>query len=332
MMRLSTLWRVVRALDATDRRGTIADQLVAQWEHDSDPPRLVRASANFVCRFHARGADRFLRFADSSERTRGIVEGEIDLLGWLDESGMAVARPVCSTSGDLVETVDTDLGTFHTVVFEGVPGTHLQIERLDSHRFQDWGAALGRLHAATANYSGPALATRLTWHDQLDRARPHIPTDQSAIRRELDELAAALAALPVDRERFGLIHGDFELDNLCWPDRGGRAPGILDFDDCARHWYAADLAFALRDLFDDGADLGHPSVGAFVGGYRAHFPLGDEMLAALPLFSRLSRLLVYAKLVRSLDLPDRPDQPEWLRALRRKFEARITAYAASLAR
>jgi Ser/Thr protein kinase RdoA (MazF antagonist) len=73
-------------------------------------------------------------------------------------------------------------------------------------------------------------------------------------------------------------------------------------------------------------------VHAFVRGYRAHHRLDDDLFAALPLFSRLSRLLVYARLVRSLDLPDRPDQPEWLRGLRRKFEAITAAYATSLSR
>lgn len=105
----------------------------------------------------------------------------------------------------------------------------------------------------------------------------------------------------------------------------------VDFDDCSHHWYAADVAFALRDLFDQGADLRHASVGAFVRGYRAHFSLDDELLVALPLFSRLSRLLVCTRLVRSLDLPYRADQPSWLRGLRAKLESRVAAYAASLA-
>jgi len=48
------------------------------------------------------------------------------------------------------------------------------------------------------------------------------------------------------RDNFGLIHFDFELDNLCWEDA---LIQMLDFDDCAYHWYAADITYALRDLF-----------------------------------------------------------------------------------
>lgn len=330
MMRLSTLWSVDRTLDA-DGRSPLADRIAEQWEHDANTVRFVRSSANFVYRFSANGSERFLRFARNAERTRETIEGEIELLEWLAERGVSVARPVRSRSGNRIETIETSLGTFHAVAFERLLGRHRELGEMDAGCFHAWGAALGRLHAAMADYAGPALATRPSWRDHLDQARRYIPSDKATIRRELDEIAVAIEALPADRECCGLIHGDFELDNLVWPDQGNGTPGILDFDDGSRHWYAADLAFALRDLFDRGADPSDPSVGAFVRGYRAHFPLNDELLAAVPLFSRLSRLLTCTRLARSLDLPDRSDQPAWLRRLRGKFEARIATYVATLA-
>jgi Ser/Thr protein kinase RdoA (MazF antagonist) len=329
MMRLSTLWKVDRTLDAAGW-SPLADRIAERWEHDEDTLRFVRSSANFVYRFRANGAEWFLRFADSCERTWGMIEGEIDLLEWLGRSGLTVSRPVRSKAGNLVETVDTSIGTFYAVAFARLPGSHLTIGELDRQRFHDWGAALGGLHANLAEYSDRALMSRATWREQLDQARVAIPSDKVAVWHELDEIAATLEALPVDRERCGLIHGDFELDNLCWTDQTASAPGILDFDDCSQHWYAADLAFALRDLFDNGADLSHESVDAFIRGYRVHYPLDDKLMAALPLFSRLSRLLTYAKLVRSLDLPADSDQPAWLDGLRQKFEATTAAYATSL--
>jgi Ser/Thr protein kinase RdoA (MazF antagonist) len=231
-----------------------------------------------------------------------------------------------------VETLDAALGTFHAVVFAGLPGIHLRMADLGSPRFIAWGAALGQLHAHVVAYAGLALATRLSWRNWLDVAREHVPAGQSAVRRELDAVAALLEGLPVDGRHHGLIHGDFELDTLRWPEPASGAPGILDFDDCSRHWFAADVAFALRDLFDHGADLTHPSVDGFVRGYRSRFPLDDESFAALTVFSRLSRLLVYARLVGALDLAESPDQPEWLHRLREKLGSRMSTYAGSLER
>ena len=44
------------------------------------------------------------------------------------------------------------------------------------------------------------------------------------------------------------IHFDFELDNIVW---NTDKTGIIDFDDSAFYWFVADIAFALRDLYDD---------------------------------------------------------------------------------
>jgi len=103
----------------------------------------------------------------------------------------------------------------------------------------------------------------------LDRARDVIHPDETAVRRELGQIALSLGALPASPATSGLIHFDFELDNLVWR---GEAVGILDFDDCAHYWYAADIAFALRDLFDGGADLDHRSFREFVGGAMPRTP------------------------------------------------------------
>ena len=131
----------------------------------------------------------------------------------------------------------------------------------------------------------------------------------------------------MDRDCCGLIHFAFELDNLCWRDR---AIGVLDFDDCAHYWYAADVAFALRDLFAGGVDLGHPSCRAFVRGYRAQHRLDDDMLARVPVFFRLANLLQHARLVRALDLPSQPGQPVWLQTLQTKLRGRVEVYRRSL--
>jgi Ser/Thr protein kinase RdoA (MazF antagonist) len=330
MMRLSTLWKVLQTFDAAEERSPVADLVAQPWEHDPDTLRLVRASANFVCRFRVGGAEHFIRFADASERNRETIEGEVDLLEWLGRTGMAVIRPVQSRSGNLVETVETNAGIFNAVAFGRLSGSHFSIDDLDHQRFQAWGVALGRLHSRTAEYSGPALAARPTWRVQLDQARAYVAADALPILTELDTIGEALDALPTERNHQGLIHGDFELDNLCWSHEGSDALAILDFDDCTYHWFAADIAFALRDLFDRGVDRSDTRICAFLRGYLEHYPLDDELIAALPLFSRLSRLHVYARLIRSLDLPDRSDQPDWLRCLRIKFEARTSAYRRSL--
>ena len=348
LMRLSTFWAVHGARSAAEEPGPLAQQIATRWDHDPGTLRLFRASANSVYRFDTAGQPRFLRFAAHSERPRRLIEAEINLLRWLLARSLDVVRPVPSAAGNLVETVEADAGVFHAVVFEALAGRQLQIDDLDLDHFRAWGTALGRLHATTSQCPVAVLDRRPSWRDDMEQVGSFIPTHETTVRREFDELSRAVEGFPRGREYCGLIHGDFELDNLRWSDdetdagdrdkTNGRrvtpstpgTPAMLDFDDCATHWYAADIAYALRSVFDPGAGLDDAKVQAFVGGYRAHHPLDDDALATVPLFSRLARLRGYATQIRALDLPDSAEQPDWLRGLRRKLETRTAAYAASL--
>ena len=326
MMRLSTMWRIDSTV-AADGDSPVAERILEHWEHEQGSLQFFRSSANFLYSFRNGGRRYFLRFADGAERTRGAIEAEVEILGRLAGAGVEIADPVRSRHGRYVETTATDLGTFHAVVFAGLEGVQFDAGDLDASRFRAWGAALGKLHMGMLGYAGPGRAARGTWRDHLASARAHIPADASGVRRELDRVAVVLGALPANDDTYGLIHFDFELDNLVWRDH---TVAILDFDDCARSWYAADIAFALRDLFDAGAGLADTRVREFVRGYRAHRPLDEDSLAQVPLFSRLARLLTYARLARAVDLDDDPAYPEWLRALGQKLRDRMEDYSASL--
>ena len=148
------------------------------------------------------------------------------------------------------------------------------------------------------------------------------------IREERERIIETLAMLPVNGATFGLIHYDVELDNLVWDDH---TIHVLDFDDCQRCWYVADIAFALRDLFDDEASMNSPAVQTFVSGYVAHYPLDEDPFTHLPLFVRLANLLTYVQIVRAVDMVEDPSQPEWLNELIRKLRRRMDTYEQSLA-
>lgn len=330
-MKLSTMWNVHR-LDQADGRNPIADRILERWEHDLGAARLFRASANSVFVFRRTGGQCFLRIADEVERERAAVEAEVDLLRWLAHEGMNVAVPILSRSGHGVETVATPWGTFHAVAFIGLDGAHLEIEALDDAGFRTWGMTLGRLHATMRGYAGPARAVRATWREQLASIARQVGGNDPVVRDEIARVGGALALLPIDDGRYDLIHGDFELDNLCWRDG---TIGILDFDDCVHSWLAADIAFALRDLFGDFGDemdLGNGSFRAFVDGYASEHPLDEGILLHLPTFRRLGNLIQYGRLARALDLPDVPQHPEWLRGLRRKLSDRAASYRATFQR
>jgi Ser/Thr protein kinase RdoA (MazF antagonist) len=327
MMRLSVMWNVDRMIDVGGN-SPVAEQILDRWAHDPGSVQFFRSSANFLYVFRYDGKQRFLRFAESSERRRTSIDAEIALVEWLAQEGLAVVRPVRSQNERFVETVATDWGTFHAVVFDALEGTQFELDELDDAGFRAWGAALGELHATIRKYPGSVSSARPTMQDHLAQARHFLPEDAPAVRDELHRIESSLDTLPVDRDTYGLIHFDFELDNLIWQ---GRTAQMLDFDDCSRGWYAADIAFALRDHFDAGADLHDPGVRAFLGGYAAHTPLADEQIAQIPLFLWLGRLIQFARIARALDVTKDPGQPDWLSGLIEKLEDRMDAYSMALA-
>ena len=318
--------KVDRTVDK-EWRSRIAERMLAQWEHDPGSARFFRSSTNFLYAFGKGGAPHFLRFAESTERTGAAIEAEMALLGFLDSQGMRVSTPVASKNGRCVETVETDLGIFHAVVFVQLPGREVETEELSRAQFEAWGAALGRLHATTHVYQDPRLSARGTWRDHLTQVQMYLPKDEPRVQAESDRLTSFLTALPVTETNYGLIHGDFELDNLRWQDD---TIAMFDFDDCSSSWYVVDIAFALRDLFETDADLSNPSFRSFIRGYSAHYSLDEELISHLPTFMRLTNLITYAKLVRAMDLANDQDYPEAYTSLLLKLENWIQNYKASL--
>jgi len=326
MMPLSTMWRV-DSVTGPNGDSPVAESILEHWDHDPLSARFFRSSANFLHFFYYAGQPYCLRFADGAERTRDGIEAEMDLLCWLDREGVTVTPPVPSRHGNLVETVGTNWGVFHAVVFPALRGEQREIDDMNTSHFRSWGSALGALHSTLRRYTGKSRWGRGTWKDQLDVVRPYLEAHRLIVREEHERIRALLQSLPTDREVFGLIHADFELDNLLWTDR---TVGILDFDDCVHSWYVADIALALRDLFQESVDLEHPSFQAFVHGYTEHHSIDKDMLLHIPIFLRLSRFLTYARLTRALDLPANRTYPEWLATLQRKLETWMRAYESQL--
>jgi Ser/Thr protein kinase RdoA (MazF antagonist) len=326
MMKLSTMLKVDSTVD-TQWRSRIAEQILEHWEHDQGSAQFFRASNNFVFIFRKGGEPYFLRFAESAERIGTEIEAEVALLSFLDNQGMIVTTPVASKNGRCMETVETDLGTFHAVVFTQLQGREVDIEELSPAQFEGWGATLGKLHALMHRYQDLKVSARATWRDHLTLVRNSVSKDEPRVQAECDYLSSFLAALPVTATNYGLIHGDFELDNLRWQDE---TIAMFDFDDCSSYWYVADVAFALRDLFETGVDLSHPSLHAFIQGYSKHNSLDEELISHLPIWMRLVNLITYAKLVRAMDLVQDHDYPEWCTSLLLKLESKRQSYKVSL--
>ena len=232
---------------------------------------------------------------------------------------------VLSVNGSYVESVETRLGLFHAVVFDALQGEQWATDELAPDMFAAWGKALGNLHNASQGHPGTG---RATWQEHLLSIATHLPQGERAALAQLRKLQEQLSQLPTNARACGLIHFDFELDNVIWTDLGAE---IIDFDESAWYWFVADIAVALRDVFEDdpdNVDLTNDRLRRFVAGYRKVRKLAEEDLELLPLYLRLHNMLSFAKLYRTIGTENPHDGPLWVVNLRNKLTAKRNSYQA----
>lgn len=294
----------------------LARLALTHWPHDEAtlPERLTwfRISASAVYPFDdAGGRLCFLRLIPAEETSAAELQGELDFLGYLQRCGYPAMRPIPSSAGETLLTIGTPDGLWYASAFTGVPGQPLEDLPMTDALAGAYGAALGRLHAlsmaCTPHQKCRSHAGVLAWAEGAFRACGAPPALAEACR----DTAQRLSALPRTAANYGMVHYDFEPDNVFWD---GTACHAIDFGDAMLHFYAIDLVQALDEL--DGAYHA-----AFLRGYRAACPGSEADEADFPLMRRFRDLLSCARLHHCLsDVPD--VQPSWMPVLVQRLEQR----------
>jgi Ser/Thr protein kinase RdoA (MazF antagonist) len=321
MMNVQTMRRVVDDVEA-GLVPRVAVAAAARW--NGRDPAHVRSSANHVYRFMRNGSAHYLRLTPGSERGHDAIRAELDFVLHAARAGLAVALPVPSKAhAALVEAVEDDGQRCHAVVFEALSGRQYDLGELDEPMVRAWGRTLAQLHRASETFS--AGAGRPEWLDEIRDARESVPADETAVAAVLESGLAWLAALP--RHEHGLLHGDFELDNLFWD--GGRVR-VLDFDAAAHGWYAVDVAIALGDVWREGGADRDDRLAWFFAGYSGVRPLPAGARAVLPRLVQLSSALKAARLLRAYATTDAASSPAWVAATRARHRRWLSATRAEL--
>ena len=131
------------------------------------------------------------------------------------------------------------------------------------------------------------------------------------VRQELVTVSNQLTLLPQTAETFGLVHYDFEPDNVFW-DAKNHQCSVIDFDDGMYHWFALDVeqVFDCLTEFFEGDAL-QKAKKQFLKGYRTHHAFTEEMEASMPLMRRFINLYSYSRLRHCLSEPV-SEKPEWM--------------------
>ncbi len=305
----------------------------------------VRSSGNHIFRLVLTdGSLGYLRLAPVAERSRASLDAEMEFVQHVARAGVAVAQPIPSESGSLVEEVH-DRGTstntanddtsYHAVVFEGLRGRQLEHEELTQPHYRAWGRRLAQLHDASQTFS--PRASRASWLDEIRRVLASLPESDRVVARVLNEGVAWLDTMPTDPESYGLLHGDCELDNLVWDVV---RPQVLDFDSAVYAPYIVDVAIALQEVWSAETPHRDDHVAWLLDGYRELRPLPPDFLETLPCQLNLLAAFKVAQLMAAYAPPStggeetRPtaDDPPWLENMRARHQRWLAAQRAFLER
>jgi Ser/Thr protein kinase RdoA (MazF antagonist) len=290
------LSRIVALSETVDEqwRSPVADAVAAAYGVPAGTARFWRSSARHVFGVPAQGVrpDVYLRFAPAELVSRADVVAVATLMQTISASGPGCVEVVPSTTGNLVEAVSTDLGDMTAVMVARAAGSSLDVDELTHELAAAWGAALGVVHR---DETGLAVGSDLPdGADRIDRALDSLALDE--LGPVVAILRSRLHDLPRTPATYGLVHGDFELDNIAW---SGGAATAYDWDEAEVSWFAADIAYAVRDLVPDHRELAHgrlPLLDAFLAGYESERPDAQVDREQLALFTSLNALRSLARL------------------------------------
>lgn len=319
-MNLSLMKTVYSTVD-DQWNSVIASEIASRWFPAPDSVKIMRASANFSALVEHEGSHYSLRFNSEHLRPIEFLQREIRLLLALRNFNLSVQVPVKSIDGNYAELVATNNTRFTGVMFKYIKGEIRETSQITEVEFRQWGAALGKLHNTLANNQLTQSINHPKIQDQLKSAQP--PTEKGS--EEKSVLLDWITNLESDPSNYGIIHYDFELDNLIWD---GDQIHIIDFDDTAISWFAADIAFALGELWKEIKGVkDDPRYRSFLSGYlQENAVIDDISLDLLGNFHRLHNFLTYHRLLKAVDLETNSEHPQWLNNLILKLIAALNDY------
>ena len=300
----------------------LALMLLKNWKYDPDTDELFkyfRISANAIYPVHINGKVCFLRFSPVLEKSEESVQAELEFLNYLHSQGYPAMQSVESKSGEKLVRKQTPWGEYLACVFKRVPGKQISQTDFIPDSMYAYGVALGELHALSKKYG---QLTQKRWshldvYDWIEKSLSAPGLDQRPIQ-ELALLRREFASIPMDQDHYGLIHFDFEPDNVFY-DEGIQGCSVIDFDDAMYHWYVMDIIQVLDAIKDETEKDDISSLEAqFLDGYRSVFMLDEELIARKQLFRRFANLYQFTRV--SIAMQERwENEPDWMVDLRGKL-------------
>lgn len=304
----------------------IAKDILKHWKYDEGSLEFWRGSANYVYYFTCENEKYWLRFSKDEENSFEQIKAEIELMLYLKENRYPCVSPISSRGNNYVEVVKSGINEYYAVVFSSAAGINLDLGDMTELQFECWGRTLASMHNLSESFK-PIGYGRISWIDMLKYTRnvlDDFQNEKQAIQ-ELNTVEKWLNSLTITKENYGLVHYDFELDNVFFNEATNNFETI-DFDSAVYHWYVMDIVCALGDLKDLESTKAEIGLKCFLKGYRSVRNIEEEYLKLMPKFERFDNIVTFAKLLRSLQNSNFDKEPVWLQRLRPRLLKKCDDY------
>jgi amicoumacin kinase len=272
------------------------------------------------------GPNSIIRISSTTRRNIRDIEGELEFLFALDKEGIPVSLPRKSLNGKYIENLN---GQYLAVSFNkasGIPVNVTDANIWNKDLFFHWGVMTGKMHKAAKTIQ----INRPIWTEEKPDLLGLLPRIQSHIVKERYlELLTKLVSFKKDPDLFGLIHNDFHQVNFHIHDRIIKP---YDFDDCAYHWFAYDLAVSFYHAHWQTTSFTYEDTeftqvfwASYLQGYKQENILKKEIIQQIPIFLKIREIYLYMLFLEKWDLNELEDwQAYTLKDLEYKIENKIS--------
>jgi amicoumacin kinase len=248
------------------------------------------------------------RVTPSSRRKKSDITNELTFIESLWKYGVPVSLPVKSLLERLVEPLDEN---HFVVAFEKAKGTPIDVTNRNVWNKQlyfHWGNLLGKMH----NAGGKIKVNRPTWTvNQPDLLNLFPKITSGTIANKYKQLLNKLMNFQPTTNLFGLIHNDLHQGNI-FVNEGSLT--LFDFDDCAYHWFAYDIATAFYHAYwqassftPENTNFSREFWEHFLRGYQQEHKISKEIIQQIPIFLKIREIFLYTLFLEKWDLANLQD-------------------------
>jgi len=273
------------------------DKMMELYEVEGKLNLLSGGYQNTVYQFEKGEAAYIMRVSDAGRRTKGQIDDEVQWLLFLKENDVQVAAPIRNVHQSYVEGSQKN----YVIAFQKAKGKQVDVYNMsvwNETLFEKWGRLIGKLHRLSSE-KPLALTNRPAWTsdnpDLLGLGKSLESKEMSVVYKRL---LGKLQGFEKKETTFGLIHNDLHQGNFFFD---GEDITLFDFDDCAYHWYAYDIAVSFYHAYWQGTSanpaavsFGEDFMRDFMAGYKKEHSVDKDILLQIPIFLKIRELFLYA--------------------------------------